>query len=333
MKEPSQLSPRRENEPREKLRVAAVQYEHAANDKQANLAKVRGFVEQASNERVTLIAFPECCLTGYWHLRNMGRAELESLAEPVFEGPSTQELLSLARTHNMVIGAGLIELACDGTLYNTYIVAMPDGNAHKHRKLHAFVSEHISSGSDYTVFEGPNQWRIGVLVCYDNNIVENARITALMGTDILLAPHQTGGCAMKNPHVMGKIDVRLWENRHKDPEAIEAEFRGPKGRDWLMRWLPSRAHDQGVFLVFSNGVGVDDDEIRTGNAMIIDPYGRILRETWRAADDMVIADLDPGLLENSTGRQWMKARRPDLYPLIAQPTGKEDLTRQVRFDQ
>ena len=42
-----------------------------------------------------------------------------------------------------------------------------------------------------------------------------------------------------------------------------------------MRWLPARAHDNGIFLVFSNGVGVDDDEVRTGNAMVIDPYGRV----------------------------------------------------------
>ena len=50
-----------------------------------------------------------------------------------------------------------------------------------------------------------------------------------------------------------------------------------------MRWLPSRAHDNGLFLIFSNGVGADDDEVRTGNAMILDPYGRILAESRRSA--------------------------------------------------
>ena len=78
-----------------------------------------------------------------------------------------------------------------------------------------------------------------------------------------------------------------------------------------MRWLPSRAHDNGLFLIFSNGVGVDDDEIRTGNAMILDPYGRILAETCAADDAMVVADLDPALLDGCTGRKWMRARRPD----------------------
>jgi predicted amidohydrolase len=49
------------------------------------------------------------------------------------------------------------------------------------------------------------------------------------------------------------------------------------------------APDNGLFLIFSNGVGVVDDEIRTGNAMILDPYGRILAETCKAGDDMVVA--------------------------------------------
>ena len=47
-----------------------------------------------------------------------------------------------------------------------------------------------------------------------------------------------------------------------------------------------------MFIVFSNGVGLDDDEVRTGNAMILDCYGRIVRETWRAADTIVIGDID-----------------------------------------
>ena len=99
-----------------------------------------------------------------------------------------------------------------------------------------------------------------------------------------------------------------------------------------MRWLPTRAHDNGVFLAFSNGVGVDDDEIRTGNAMIIDPYGRILVETWKAGDDMVVADLDASLLDVSTGRRWIVTRRPELYSSLTVPTGVERDTRAVRFD-
>ena len=102
-------------------------------------------------------------------------------------------------------------------------------------------------------------------------------------------------------------------------------------RDWLRRWLPARAHDNGMFLIFSNGVGRDDDEVRTGNAMILDPYGDTLSETWAAKDELVVADLDPALLEMSTGERWIQSRRPELYETLTKPTGKEKSTREVRF--
>ena len=233
----------------------------------------------------------------------------------------------------MIIGAGLVEITADETLYNTYVVALPDGRCYSHRKIHCFISEYMTSGYEYTVFDIPQGSRVGVLTCYDNNIGENVRITALRGAEILLAPHQTGGCRSKNLHVMGLVDRSLWDDRDNNPQAIEAELRGPKGRGWLMRWLPTRAHDNGMFLVFSNGIGVDDDEIRTGNAMILDPYGRVISETCKAGDDMVIADLDASLLYQCTGKRWIRTRRPALYEPLTMPTGVEEDTRSVRFDE
>jgi predicted amidohydrolase len=315
------------------LRVASVQFEHQPSDKEANLATVRRFVEQAAQQGVQLIVFPECCLTGYWHLRKLSREDFRALAEPVFEGPLSQALARLSADHGMTVGAGLLELGEDGNVYNCYVVAMPSGELRRHRKIHAFVSEFISSGSEYTVFDTPHGWRAGVLTCYDNNIGENVRITALQGAEILLAPHQTGGCDSPDPQTMGLVDKTKWANRHSDPAAIEEELRGLKGRGWLMRWLPTRAHDNGLFLIFSNGVGVDDDEIRTGNAMILDPYGRILAETWKAGDDMVIADLAGELLVHNTGKRWIKTRRPELYGPLTVRTGIEEDTRKVRFDK
>jgi len=314
------------------IRVAAVQMQHAAGDKIANLAKIRLFTEKAAAEHVQIVAFPECCISGYWHLRKLARNELLELAEPIVDGPSSVFLRKLAEDNGITVGAGLVEVDSVGTLYNTYIVAMPDGKLAWHRKLHCFISEHMASGDKFTVFDTPHGCRVGVLICYDNNIIENARATALAGAEILLAPHQTGGCKSGSPQAMGVIDRRLWDERESNPAAIEAEFRGDKGRGWLMRWLPARAHDNGMFLVFSNGVGPDDDEVRTGNAMVIDCYGRIISETWKAADEMVIADLNASLRPRSTGVRWMRSRRPELYTPLTTPTGREEATRKVRFE-
>ena len=313
------------------IRAGSVQYNHVPGDKEANLRTIGLFARQAADRGVRLLVFPEMCITGYWHVRKLGREDIEALSESVPDGPSTRKLLRLSEQYGLTLGAGLIERSKEGRLYNTYVVAMPNGQTARHRKLHCFISEHMASGDEYTVFDIPQGARVGVLTCYDNNIIENVRITALMGAEILLAPHQTGGCDTPSPRCMGLIDPKLWDNRDKDPAALEAEFRGPKGRDWLMRWLPARAHDNGMFLIFSNGVGLDDNEVRTGNAMILDPYGEILAETWQAEDTMVMADLEASRLDMCTGSRWIRSRRPELYESLTVPTGSELDTRTLRF--
>jgi predicted amidohydrolase len=313
------------------IRVATVQVQHIAGDKAYNLGRIRHFTADAVRSGVEIIAFPEMCLTGYWHVRNLSRDAFDALAEPIPDGPCARDLLQLSREHGMTIGAGLLERAPDGCVYNAYLVAMPDGTWAVHRKLHVFEHPNICAGDRYTVFDTPHGCRIGVLICYDNNIIENVRATALSGAEILLAPHQTGGCNSVSPHGMKPIDPAIWARRHEDPSACEAEFRGPKGRGWLMRWLPSRAHDNGMFLLFSNGVGPDDDEIRTGNAMVLDPYGEVIAETRELGDDIVVADLDASLLPTSSGRRWLRARRPELYESLTRSTGNEQETRRVRF--
>ena len=321
------------NDDKRTLRVASVQLESAPGDKEANFRKIETFAERAASQNVRLLVFPECCITGYWFIRNLSEKALAQLAEPILDGPSSQRLIQLSKRFGMTIGAGLVEANPAGEFFNSYVVAMPDGRAQRHRKLHSFEHLAMRSGSEFTVFDLPDGFRAGVLICYDCNLIENVRLTALQGAEILIAPHQTGGCRSKNPHLMGVIDRRVWDERHANPKAIESELRGDKGRGWLMRWLPSRAHDNGLFLIFSNGVGVDDDEVRTGNAMILDPYGRILAETCKADDDMVIADLDASLLAESSGRKWIRARRPQLYTPLTVPTGLECDTRKLKFEE
>ncbi len=77
----------------------------------------------------------------------------------------------------------------------------------RHRKLLAFENDSIASGIEFTVFDTPDGFRAGVLICYDLNVIENVRITALMGAEVLLAPHQTGACRARNPHLIATAPI------------------------------------------------------------------------------------------------------------------------------
>src|SRR6185503_20757489 len=127
---------------------------------------------------------PECCITGYWFIRHLSLTELAALAETVPGGPSTRCLIELARAYGVTIGTGLIEAGAAGVFHNTYVVALPDGTVHRHRKLHAFEHTAIQNGTEYTIFDLPGGFRAGVLLCYDCHVIENVRITALGGADI-----------------------------------------------------------------------------------------------------------------------------------------------------
>lgn len=315
------------------VRVASVQFNHRASDKNYNLSVIEHYVEKASVQDVAIIVFPEMCVTGYWHVSKMSKSDIHSLAEFVPQGQTCQVLLEISAKYRISIGAGLIEKDETGKLYNSYVMAMPNGQLAKHRKLHTFVSKHMASGNEFTVFDTPHGCRVGILICWDNNLVENARITALKGAEILIAPHQTGGCNSRSPNAMGLIDTQLWYNREQNPEAIRLEMQGKKGREWLMRWLPARAHDNGMFLIFSNGVGVDMDEVRTGNAMILNPYGEIIAETDNVSDDMVIANLNAKDLHMCTGRRWIRGRRPALYQDLTIEQGNELSPFFARFSE
>ena len=66
-----------------RIRVASVQFEHLAGDKEANFVKIENFTASASEQGAEIVAFPECCITGYWFLRGLSREQLEALAESV----------------------------------------------------------------------------------------------------------------------------------------------------------------------------------------------------------------------------------------------------------
>jgi predicted amidohydrolase len=304
------------------ITIATAQFEHANGDKAKNLAIIDDLAGKAAAQGAQVVAFHECSITGYSFARKLTREQLLELAEPVPDGPSIQTLKNIAQQHNITVLAGLFEKDEEEKIYKAYVCVDKKGLLAKHRKIHPFINPHIIPGDSYTVFD-LHGWKCGMLICYDNNIVENVRATALLGADIIFMPHVTM-CTPSTRPGAGFVDPKLWENRKTDPTSLRIEFNGLKGREWLMKWLPARAYDNGVYAIFSNAIGMDGDQLKNGCSMILDPFGDILAECQNLDNDVTLALLTPEKLAQSGGYRYRKARRPELYKdIIGQPNASE----------
>jgi 5-aminopentanamidase len=295
----------------ENIQIATAQFEHRSGDKKYNLAMIRRLTERAAASRARVIAFHECSVTGYTFARRLSREQMLELAELVPGGESVQTLIRIARDSDISVLAGLFEKDTDGKLYKAYVCVNGDGLVANFRKLHPFINPHLTPGDQYIVFD-IHGWKCGILVCYDNNIIENVRATVLLGAEVIFMPHVTMCTPSARPGA-GFVDPALWRSRKEDPTSLRLEFSGMKGRAWLMKWLPARAYDNGVYVVFSNAIGMDDDQLKNGCSMILDPFGDVLAECTELGDDVAVALCTPAKLRQAGGYRYLQARRPELY--------------------
>ncbi|MGJ1196391.1 nitrilase family protein [Sphingobacterium spiritivorum] len=295
----------------DKLKIATAQFEHKSADKAYNLAAIERLAKEAASQGADVIAFHECSITGYTFARNLDKQQMLAIAERVPDGESTRQLIAIAARYDIIILAGLFEKDENDNLYKPYICVDKNGLIAKHRKLHPFINPHLTAGQKYTIFEIKG-WKCGILICYDNNVIENVRATKLLGADIIFMPHVTM-CTPSSRPGAGFVDPQLWQNRENDPTSLRLEFDGMKGRSWLMKWLPARAYDNAVYVAFSNPIGMDDDQLKNGCSMILDPFGDILAECHTFDDSFVTAILTPEKLIQAGGNRYLNARRPDLY--------------------
>ncbi len=300
------------------LRVATAQFEHHSNDKAYNLAVIDSLSAKAAADGAEVIAFHECSITGYTFARHLSKEQMLELAEPIPGGESIRQLQETAARHKIIVLAGLFEKDEHDNLYKAYVCVDGNGLVARFRKLHPFINPHLSPGDAYCIFDIKG-WKCGILICYDNNIIENVRATKLLGADIIFMPHVTM-CTPSTRPGAGFVDPKLWENREADPDTLRQEFDGLKGREWLMKWLPARAYDNAVYAIFSNPIGMDDDQLKNGCSMILDPYGDIMAECRSFSDSYVMATLTPDKLILAGGHRYLNARRPELYrDIIGQP--------------
>jgi predicted amidohydrolase len=295
----------------EKIRISTAQFENRSGNKEYNLGVIDSLSKKASEEGSSAIAFHECSVTGYSFARHLSKEQMFDLAELIPEGPSIQKLINIAEKYNIIILAGLFEKDKDENLYKAYVCVDKKGLVAKYRKLHPFINPNILPGNSYCIFEIEG-WKCGILICYDNNIIENVRATALLGAQVIFMPHVTM-CTPSTRPGAGFVDPKLWENRENDPISLRVEFDGLKGREWLMKWLPSRSYDNAVYSVFSNPVGMDGDQLKNGCSMILDPFGDIIAECRSFDDTLVTATLTPEKLTLAGGHRYINARKPDLY--------------------
>jgi predicted amidohydrolase len=293
------------------IKIATAQFEHKSNDKSYNLSVIKKLSTAAAAMGADAISFHECSVTGYSFARHLTADQLLDLAEEIPSGNSIQELISIAKQADITLLAGLFEKDRNNQLFKAYVCVDKNGLVAKFRKLHPFIHPKIKPGNQYVVFDFKG-WKCGILICYDNNIIENVRATTLLGAELIFMPHVTMGTPSPAPG-RGYINPDLWKNREVDPTTLRMEFDGPKGRSWLMKWLPSRACDNGIYTIFSNPIGMDDDQLKNGCSMIIDPFGDIIAECRSFEDSFVIGNCTKDKIKKSGGFRYSMARRPELY--------------------
>lgn len=212
------------------IKISTAQFENKSGDKSYNLSVIEHLSEKAAREGSDVIAFHECSITGYTFARNLSKEQMLELAEFIPEGESILKLTEIAKINNIIILAGLFEKEEGDNLFKAYVCVNKNGLVAKYRKLHPFINPYLTAGNSYCIFEILG-WKCGILICYDNNIIENVRATKLLGADIIFMPHVTM-CTPSNRPGAGFVDPKLWENRESDPTSLRLEFHGMKGRAW-----------------------------------------------------------------------------------------------------
>jgi predicted amidohydrolase len=283
-------------------RVAAVSINGFLGEPERVLRAIDSWCERAVAAGAELVLFPELVIHGHCTPHTW------ELAEPVPEGPSSARLVEIARRHKLTLCAGLSEKERD-IVYNTQVVAGPRGYIGKQRKLHLSRDEvfFYKGGREISVFDiGP--CKIGIVICYDNQFPEVARVLALRGAEVLLMPHA------------GRF--KLWDDSPESQAAARWY-----SHDFLKKYA-LRARENACFAILTDQVGragfVDlwprDSENQphhAGAALVWGPDGELLASSQeeQIREEMVVATLDQSALarERALPNYMLRTRRPELF--------------------
>jgi N-carbamoylputrescine amidase len=198
------------------------------------------------------------------------------LAE-VIPGPTTSIMSHLAKELGVVIIVSLFEKRAEGLYHNTTAVIDADGTyLGKYRKMHipddpSFYEKFYFTPGDlgYKVFQTKFA-KIGVLICWDQWYPEAARITSLMGAEILFYPTAIG-----------------WAT-DQDEETNQDQY------DAWQTIQRSHAVANGVPVVSVNRVGLEQNGAMNfwGGSFVTNAQGKLLFLASHEKEETKVIDLD-----------------------------------------
>jgi N-carbamoylputrescine amidase len=292
----------------EKYQVGLIQM-FCTPDPEENLARAVQHIRKAASMGAQVVCLPELFRTQYFCQRE--DVTLFDLAESI-PGPTSERLSSVAKELDLVVIASIFERRAPGLYHNTAAVIAGDGTLTGiYRKMHIpddplyYEKFYFTPGDlGYMAFE-TKVGRIGTLVCWDQWYPEGARLTALQGANILFYPTAIG-----------------W---HPD----EKEQFGVAQHDAWRTIQRAHAIANGVYVAVVNRVGHEDGNVRGnratgkgldfwGGSFFCDPFGRVIAEAPHDREEVLIAEVDLNLIED-TRRNWpfLRDRRIDSYSRIS----------------
>ena len=278
------------------VKVGLVQMSCTA-DKEQNLQKAISKVREAAQQGAQIVCLQELFTSLYFC--DEENYDNFALAEAI-PGPSTDTLSSLAAELNVVIIASLFEKRAAGVYHNTTAVLDADGAyLGKYRKMHipddpGFYEKFYFTPGDlgYKVFK-TKYATIGVLICWDQWYPEAARITALMGAEILFYPTAIGWATTQDNET-NTDQYNAWQTIQR-----------------------SHAVANGVHVVSVNRVGHEAGVDFWGGSFVANPFGKLLYQASHNEEEIIIQDLDLNKSDYYRSHwPFLRDRRIDSYQPI-----------------
>ncbi|MGN6870907.1 MAG: nitrilase-related carbon-nitrogen hydrolase [Solirubrobacteraceae bacterium] len=274
------------------VRAALIQA-HANLPKEEALAKHVEMIEQAAAQGAQIVCLQEIFFGPYFCAQQ--EPKWFQTAEPD-DGPTVTKMRELARQHELVLVVPFFEKEFDGVFYNTAVVIERDGTVlGKYRKTHIpqvgpiFWEKYFFKPGNlgYPVWD-TSVGRVGVFICYDRHFPEPARMLGLKGAELTFNPSAT----------IESVSKYLWQLEQ-----------------------PAHAVANGFFVGAINRVGEElvDGARFYGSSYFCDPRGQIVAQASDRDDEVLVADLDLGVIEEvRTTWQFFRDRRPETYAELGQ---------------